>query len=788
MQQLPEALAPLAGWPQFIGYRLEWDPVKNKMQKKPLHCHTGRVHSPTDPTAWGSFEQAAACPGAHGVGFVLTEQDPFWFLDIDHAWDGQQWSALSVQLCDALRGCAVEVSQSGAALHVIGTGAVPPHSCDRDGLDIQFYTRDRFVALTGTHASGDVMHDPGAPVLEWLVREFFPPKSGTAQADDWTEGPVPEWNGFTDDADLIQAACRATSTASVFGSRASFADLWCGDEHALSVAFPDPDRAYNASQADAALAMRLLFWTGKDCARTERLMRCSGLVRDKWDDRDDYLQRTILRAFAECGTVHQRPKPEAPLTPPTETAEGRGVPVTGYRLLDGTQALDYFAGCVYVTDLHRIFTPNGSLLKSEQFRAIYGGYTFAMDTEMRRTVRNAWEAFTENQAVQFPKVETTMFRPDLPPGTIFEFNGRRVLNSYVPVPTPRVEGDPTPFLDHLARILPDQRDQQILLAYMAACVQHRGVKFQWCPLIQGVEGNGKTLLSRVVAEAIGMQHVHSPKAQEISNKFNSWIRDKLFIYVEDVYYPDGRREVVEALKPIVTNDWQPVEPKGVDQVTCYVVANLMLNSNHRDAIRKTRNDRRFAVFYTAQQTKADIDAAGMGGDYFPRLYDWLKLENGYAIVANYLENYPIPEELNPARLCHRAPETSTTADALAESLGNVEQEILEAIHEGRPGFANGWVSSMALDRLLQSLRAGRLVPPNKRKELMGELGYRYHPGLHDGRVNNSIPTEGGKPRLYIREGHIHANLTGGAAIVEAYLLAQSFNTVDTSVNKGHTAP
>src|SRR5690606_27879895 len=138
------------------------------------------------------------------------------------------------------------------------------------------------------------------------------------------------------------------------------------------------------------------------------------------------------------------------------------------------------------------------------------------------------------------------------------------------------------------------------------------------------EGNGKTLLSRAVAEAVGMRHVHTPKADQISNNFNSWIRDKLFIYVEDVYYPDHKREVIEALKPLITNDWQPVEPKGVDQITAYVVANGMLNRNHRDAIRKTRRDRRFAVFYTAQQSFEDLARDGMDGDYFPALYRWLK--------------------------------------------------------------------------------------------------------------------------------------------------------------------
>jgi hypothetical protein len=67
-------------------------------------------------------------------------------------------------------------------------------------------------------------------------------------------------------------------------------------------------------------------------------------------------------------------------------------------------------------------------------------------------------------------------------------------------------GDVSLFLAHMKKILPIPRDRSILLAYMAAVVQHQGVKFQWAPLIQGVEGNGKTLFSRCVAEAVGVRY------------------------------------------------------------------------------------------------------------------------------------------------------------------------------------------------------------------------------------------------------------------------------------------
>ena len=288
---------------------------------------------------------------------------------------------------------------------------------------------------------------------------------------------------------------------------------------------------------------------------------------------------------------------------------------------------------------------------------------------------------------------------------------------------------------------------------MAACIQHKGVKFQWAPLIQGAEGNGKTLFSRCVAFAIGERYSHMPPAEQIAEKFNAWLFEKLFIGVEDIYVPDHKSEVIEILKPMITNTRYAKRDMGVGQIMQDLCCNFLFNSNHKDAVRKTKNDRRFAIFYSAQQCKADIDRDGMEGDYFPELYNWLKAD-GYAIVANYLANYQIPDALNPATACHRAPATSTTNEAINMSMGGVEQEIIEVIDEGRPGFAGGWVSSMALNNLLEGLRKKTAITLSKRREMMEGLGYILHPGLSGGRVNNNVMPDGGKPRLYVKEGHI----------------------------------
>ena len=65
---------------------------------------------------------------------------------------------------------------------------------------------------------------------------------------------------------------------------------------------------------------------------------------------------------------------------------------------------------------------------------------------------------------------------------------------------------------------------------------------------------------------------------------------------------------------ITGGDGLEIEGKGVDQISADVCGNFMFNSNHKDAVRKTQNDRRFCVLFSAQQQAADLTRDGMGGD------------------------------------------------------------------------------------------------------------------------------------------------------------------------------
>lgn len=702
--------------PQFLNWFKTSDGTK-------LPCNAmGMTVDAHDPRHWMTYEQAAST--GRGVAFVLTDAIGWFFLDMDKC--GPDWTPAATDLFMRFAGCWGEVSSSGTGLHIMGR-CNPARLADRkrrwDGW-LECYTGARFIAFGGGgwNRIGGVDID-----YDWtdVLLSIVPQKQDLGPLP---EGVDPTYTGPADDAILLARAMQSGSAAAKFGMKATFRALWEADNAILSVAYPgSTPGTFDHSAADQSLLTHLAFWTGKDMPRMDRLFRMSKLCRPKYLEREDYRRETIGNAARLCTKVYDEPRP------------AESTSIEQYLTLPEMQK--HFEGCVYIRDSHRVLVPGGALLKPEQFNAVYGGHQFQMQADGTKPSTKAFEAFTENRAVRFPKVERTVFNPAAAPGQIIG----NAVNMYYPADVEMKQGDVTPFLDLMQKLLPDARDREILTSYMAACVQHIGSKFQWAPVLQGVEGNGKTALFSTVAYAVGQKFVHSPKPEQLANQFNGYIEGKLFILVEEVHMRD-RVELLDILKPLITNLQVETENKGANKQMTDNRANWAFCTNFRDAIIKSRNDRRYAMFFTAQQHVDDLARDGMTGDYFPRLYDWLR-NGGYAAVAWWLKHYPIRDDLNPAKGCHRAPETSSTSAAIKVSTGNVERDIQEACEDGTYGFRGGWISTWALTKLARdnNLRISR----HKLRDIIETMGY-----VEWGRALRPLDREEGKrPVLYRLSGH-----------------------------------
>lgn len=473
------------------------------------------------------------------------------------------------------------------------------------------------------------------------------------------------------------------------------------------------------------------------------------LVRQEWADTPE-LRRTVAAA---CSLVR-----------PAELSGTEAVEGDGKRVIRAAEQLELFEGCAFVARKEAIWTPRGELYKPTAFNAMFPAGHYELDAD--KVTRKPWEAFVDSQWLRWPRVDDVAFRPDLTPGLRFEDEGLQLINSYIPHRPAAVDGDVGPFLQHVSKLLDDPDDRAILLAWMAAVAQYPGVKFRWAPVLQGAEGNGKGLLFDILQYVVGRRYTHIAQAQDVGGKFNGWSVGRLLVVVHELNAA-GNDQMIDALKPLISDDWIAVQSKGVDQATARNFANYGITTNREGALGRAVEGRRYAPFHTRQQTTEDVQR-DMGGDYFPRLVAWLQ-GGGYAHVTHFLQQLAIPDELNPATLCIRAPETSSRAAAIEAAQGVVEQAILEAVSEGRFGFTDPFVSSVSIRALLQEMRREAAVPPRRQRQMMQSIGYDWHPTMVDqGGRSPRRDAAGRQARIYVRKSHPIYQINDRDKLMAAY--------------------
>jgi hypothetical protein len=764
---LPEHYRLFEGWNQWIN----WDvrEREGKLVKVPVDAG-GRLINAQDPAKWMTYEAALA--NGRPVGFVFQDSDPFFFVDVDKALVDGVWNQTAQWIRQQLPTAVFEVSQSGTGFHLFGRySSIPPHGNKREDIGLELYTGGRFCACTFDRSEAGPVHDLTEQISA-IASAYFPPEAAGSGGDVekvWVEaveaGVRPAWDGPEDDGELITKALTARgSVKRAFGATLSFGDLWSGN-------VPEDGK----SEADAALCADLAFWTGCDVVRMERLFSASALgQRDKWIDRGYYRHRTILFAARTCQNVYRDPKAVIdPANAPTIAELGVVAQLNpGMASLPVDRQTEYFKGCVWISDIKRIFTPRALLMDQQQFDAYYGGFNFEMEIgNPQDTTKSAFEAFTRSRAIRFPKADTSGFRPLDPSGCIYPEDrggGLVVVNTYAPPKPLCVKGDISPFLDYVQRILPGKLNRDVTLSYLCSAAQNPGVKFQWCLFLQGVEGSGKTFLIEALTAAVGREdYVTSANVKDIGNVFNSNYYRKLLVVLEEVNAHESP-SMMGAIKALITNRRIEYQPKGLTQFTGDNCANFILTANNKTGILKTANDRRYACVYIAPQSVEDLAAAGLTERYFELLWDWFDNRGGREAINYWLHNTAPIAAYDPAGSAKRAPVTENTLEAIALGGSEPAAIIAEAIASEVYGCRGPWLSYYAVSMLFSSHRG---IDRRQIASAIEELGYEKHPGLAGGRAGSAIPGEG-RTRLYYRPGS-PAGALRGRAIVDAYLKAQN---------------
>lgn len=290
---------------QWVCYRMEIpaDSKDNKPTKVPKNPNGGARARINDPNTWNTFQLALErSPRYDGIEFMLSADDPYTFIDLDHCIDEQgnieRWAQKIINNFDSY----TEFSQSGHGIHILVRGSKPGAKCRniKDYPNIEFYDHSRPIVMTGNLVPGTCgIIQPAANQINELYTQLFGVASQqelpqSAQSHSQTDSVEESAAGTISDSDLIALACKAK------GSGLSFELLWNGNL-----------AEYNGdwSAGDQALCNHLAFWTNRDASRMDSLFRQSGLMRDKWADRQDYREATIAKAIKDTPNGFQ-PKPK----------------------------------------------------------------------------------------------------------------------------------------------------------------------------------------------------------------------------------------------------------------------------------------------------------------------------------------------------------------------------------------------------------------------------------------------------------------------------------------------
>lgn len=254
---------------QWVMWRYE-ERQGDKPTKTPYNAATGFMASVDDATTWVDFDFAVATFNAnqnyHGIGFVLTERDPYCFIDLDTTPD-QAVLQRQIKIYEAFDTYA-ERSPSGQGAHLICKAHVIR---GRRRSSVEIYSSLRYMTMTG-----DVLADKPISERHELANMLWA-EMGKDSAGNLVSIDAPQTE---DDNMIVVKAMNAVNGA-------KFTRLLQGD---WQTDYP------SQSEADFALIDMLAFYT-QNREQITRLFHSSGLGKRDKASRINYINAMVNRSF-----------------------------------------------------------------------------------------------------------------------------------------------------------------------------------------------------------------------------------------------------------------------------------------------------------------------------------------------------------------------------------------------------------------------------------------------------------------------------------------------------------
>ena len=238
-------------------------------------------------------------------------------------------------------------------------------------------------------------------------------------------------------------------------------------------------------------------------------------------------------------------------------------------------------------------------------------------------------------------VSDVIYTPNFKQVFIAEHNKRKYLNLYME-PTHRKRIRPQNeavqvVKDHLEHLLDDPKERELIFYFLAHNIQYPGKKIPWGIILQGTPGDGKSFFSLLMRDVMGVDNVRIMNADTLQSTFSGWAAGQCMVFIEELKLDNYKKyEIVNRLKPYISNIMIEWTRKGKDPASVPNTSNYFCFTNHKDAIPIDDTDRRYAVFFSKWQGDSIDKFVNDNPDYYPDLYNYM-FENISDIYHDFME-------------------------------------------------------------------------------------------------------------------------------------------------------
>lgn len=251
-----------------------------------------------------------------------------------------------------------------------------------------------------------------------------------------------------------------------------------------------------------------------------------------------------------------------------------------------------------------------------------------------------------------------------------------------------VEGDITPWLDHLHRMIPEEREREHMLDVIAHKVQRPDVKINHAILHIGRQGSGKDSLYEPFLWAVGgnrssRRNVAIVRNEEVQSQWGYNYESEIMVF-EELRQTEAkdRRALENQLKPVIAAppEFISVNRKGLHPYQALNRMFVLAFSNERVPLSLPSEDRRWFVVYSEAPRMTDDEGAA--------LWKWLDA-GGCSAVAAWLHK----RDVSAFNAGATPPMTEAKAIMVEQGRSGAESFLVDQLENRLGEFSKGVVAS-----------------------------------------------------------------------------------------------